>query len=161
LALHAGTIKQSDSLGPWLHRVALRVAQKARRKACRDRARDRNRTEFGPKCFFYRSDLSFVPMLREEVSRLPDRYRRPVVLCYLEGKTNQEAAAQLKCPVGTIKGRLSRARQTLRNRLSRRGLDSWYPGDAVEGLSRMNEPHPSPSSAHSRHSFLSDLEGHC
>jgi sigma-70-like protein len=50
-----------------------------------------------------------------------------VVLCYLEGKTNQEAAAQLRCPVGTIKGRLSRARQTLRDRLSRRGVDS-YPG---------------------------------
>jgi RNA polymerase sigma-70 factor (ECF subfamily) len=62
-------------------------------------------------------------MLREEVSRLPDHYRLPVQLCYLEGKTNQEAAAQLSCPVGTIKGRLSRARQTLRERLSRRGLD--------------------------------------
>src|SRR5205814_894773 len=68
-------------------------------------------------------DLSFIPMLREEVSRLPDHYRLPVVLCYLEGKTNQDAAAQLNCPVGTIKGRLSRARQTLRDRLSRRGLD--------------------------------------
>jgi DNA-directed RNA polymerase specialized sigma24 family protein len=46
-----------------------------------------------------------------------------VVLCYLEGKTNQEAAAQLRCPIGTIKGWLWRARQVLRNRLSRRGLD--------------------------------------
>jgi DNA-directed RNA polymerase specialized sigma24 family protein len=53
---------------------------------------------------------------------LPDRYRLPLVLCYLEGKSNHEAAAQLRCPVGTIKGRLSRARQTLRERLRRRGL---------------------------------------
>jgi len=128
LARRAGTIKQSDSIGPWLHRVAVRVAQKVRRKAWRDRARDRIRTESAPECRLDPPDLSFIPMLREEVSRLPDQYRWPVVLCYLEGKTNQEAAAQLKCPVGTIKGRLWRARQTLRNRLSDRGLESPYPG---------------------------------
>jgi rubrerythrin len=52
-------------------------------------------------------------------------YRLPVVLCYLEGKSYQAAAAQLRCPVGTIKGRLSSARQNLRDRLSRRGLDSY------------------------------------
>jgi RNA polymerase sigma factor (sigma-70 family) len=56
------------------------------------------------------------------VNRLPARYRVPLELCYLQGKSNHEAAAQLRCPVGTIKGRLSRARQALRERLSRRGL---------------------------------------
>ena len=70
-------------------------------------------------------DLSLIPLLREEVSRLPLNYRRPVVLCYLEGKSCQEAATQLSCPIGTIKGRLWRARQTLRVRLSRRGVDSY------------------------------------
>ena len=127
LARRAGTIKHRDTIGPWLHRVALRVAQKARLKARQDRARERIRTDSGPERPFDPPDLSFIPLLREEVSRLPDSYRLPVVLCYLDGKTNEEAATQLRCPVGTIKGRLSRARQTLRDRLSRRGLDS-YPG---------------------------------
>ena len=60
----------------------------------------------------------------EELVLWQARFRR-MVLCYLEGKTYQEAAAQLRCPIGTIKGRLSRARQTLRVRLSPRGLDSY------------------------------------
>jgi uncharacterized protein (TIGR03067 family) len=56
------------------------------------------------------------------VQRLPAKYRGPVVLCYLEGRTNEEAARELRWPVGTIKGRLSRARELLRKRLTRRGL---------------------------------------
>ena len=58
---------------------------------------------------------------------MPVNYRLPVVLCVLEGKSYQEAAAQLRCPVGTIKGRLSKGAIVLRDRLSRRGVDS-YPG---------------------------------
>ena len=127
LARRAATITHSDTIGPWLHRVALRVAQKARFKDIERRARERDRSESEPEYPFDPPDFSLIPVLREEVNRLPDRYRLPVELCYLEGKTNQEAASQLRCPVGTIKGRLSRARQTLRERLSRRGLDS-YPG---------------------------------
>jgi RNA polymerase sigma-70 factor (ECF subfamily) len=125
LARRAVTIKQSETIAPWLHRVALRVARKARFKACQDRARERSRSESGPERPVDPPDLSFIPLLREEVNRLPDSYRLPVVLCYLEGKTNREAAASLRCPIGTIKGRLSRARQTLRDRLSRRGLDRY------------------------------------
>jgi RNA polymerase sigma factor (sigma-70 family) len=127
LARFAGSIKHSEAIGPWLRRVALRRALRARLEAAQRRRRERNRTESRKEDPIDPLDLSLIPLLREEVSRLPENYRRPVVLCYLEGKTNQEAAAQLSCPVGTIKGRLSRARQTLRDRLSRRGLDS-YPG---------------------------------
>jgi DNA-directed RNA polymerase specialized sigma24 family protein len=123
LAKHASTIKNRDTIGPWLHRVALRLAQRARYQAYRRRLFERVGHDSGCVDPLDPPDLSFIPMLREEVSRLPDHYRLPVQLCYLEGKTNQEAAAQLRCPVGTIKGRLSRARQTLRDRLSRRGLD--------------------------------------
>jgi RNA polymerase sigma factor (sigma-70 family) len=129
LARRAGTIKQCETIGPWLHRVAFRTARQARRKAYRDRARERSRTHSGLERHFEPPDLSFVPLLREEVNRLPESHRLPVVLCYLEGKTNQEAAANLRCPIGTIKARLSRARQTLRDRLSRRGVDC-YPGPA-------------------------------
>jgi RNA polymerase sigma factor (sigma-70 family) len=124
LARRAAMIKHSETVAPWLHRVALRGAKKARFRASRYRARERTCIDSGSGRRSLSPDPSFIPLLREEVSRLPETYRMPVMLCYLEGKTNQEAAAQLNCPVGTIKGRLSRARETLRDRLSRRGLDA-------------------------------------
>jgi HlyD family secretion protein len=123
LARDARTIKYIENIGPWLRRVAVRRAQRVLFQASRRRVRERNRTDSRSEYPVDLSDFSLIPLLREEVSRLPENYRLAVVLCYLEGKTNQEAAAQLRCPIGTIKGRLSRARQVLRNRLSRRGLD--------------------------------------
>jgi RNA polymerase sigma factor (sigma-70 family) len=142
LARRAGSIKQTDSIAPWLHRVAFRVAQRARRLRSRYRSVERIRPESEPACPSQPRDLSFVPLLREELSRLPEGYRQPVVLCYLDGKTNEEAAAQLKCPVGTIKGRLWRARQTLRDRLRRRGLDlySGSLGVTARGCHRAASP---------------------
>src|SRR5262249_15475041 len=58
----------------------------------------------------------------EELSRLPTKFREPIVLCYLKGKTEQETAQLLNCPIGTVSWRLVRARELLRNRLTRRGL---------------------------------------
>jgi DNA-directed RNA polymerase specialized sigma24 family protein len=104
--------------------VALRQALRARFEASRRRLRERNGADSRKEDPGEPPDLSYIPILREEVSRLPRNHRLPVVLCYLEGKTNREAAVHLRCPVGTIKGRLWRARQTLRDRLSLRGLDS-------------------------------------
>jgi RNA polymerase sigma-70 factor (ECF subfamily) len=125
LARRAGTIKHHESIGPWLHRVALRRARHARLAASQRRLRERNHCDSRQEYPIEPPDSSLIPLLREEVSRLPKNHRLPVMLCYLEGKTYQEAAAHLRCPVGTIKGRLWRARQTLRVRLSRRGLDSY------------------------------------
>jgi len=62
------------------------------------------------------------PVLHEEVNRLPERYRIPVILRYLEGKTDEEVALLLRWSVGTVKGRLSSARVRLRSRLIRRGM---------------------------------------
>ena len=62
----------------------------------------------------------FRPVLHAEVHRLPAKYRTPVVHCHLEGKTIEEAARLLQIPIGTVKGRLSRARDLLRARLIRR-----------------------------------------
>jgi hypothetical protein len=62
------------------------------------------------------------PVLDEEVGRLPEKYRLPFILCYLEGQTNEQAAQRLRCPKGTVLSRLAWARERLRTRLTRRGL---------------------------------------
>jgi hypothetical protein len=62
------------------------------------------------------------PMLHQELDRLPERYREPIVLCDLEGQTHEQAARHLGWPVGTVKSRLARGRERLRERLTRRGL---------------------------------------
>ena len=64
----------------------------------------------------------FGPLVQEEVRRLPEKYRAAVVLCYWQGLTHEQAAAQLGCPLGTVRSRIARARNLLRRRLIRRGL---------------------------------------
>ena len=64
------------------------------------------------------------PELHAEIALLPDKYRVPIVLCYFEGLTHEQTAAGLGWPVGTVKTRLSRAREQLRWRLERRGWSS-------------------------------------
>jgi RNA polymerase sigma factor (sigma-70 family) len=123
LARRAGAVRKRESLASWLHGVALRVAGtaragKARRAGHERRAAARAETAVlseGPA-----DDIGAV--LHEEIARMPDRYRAPVVLCYLEGRTYDEASRVLGCPVGTVKSRLATARATLRARLTRRGL---------------------------------------
>jgi regulation of enolase protein 1 (concanavalin A-like superfamily) len=61
------------------------------------------------------------PVLDQELSRLPEKYRAPLVLCYIEGRTHDQAAEALRCPVGTVRSRLARGRDLLKKRLTRRG----------------------------------------
>jgi RNA polymerase sigma factor (sigma-70 family) len=123
LARQARAIRQRGSVGPWLHGAAYRIALKARTQAARRRRREREaaaapRPE-APSAAAWR-ELQAV--LDEELGRLPARYRAPLVLCYLEGKTQEEAAAQLGCPLGTVRSRAARGRALLQGRLTRRGL---------------------------------------
>lgn len=123
LVRRANTIARRDSVGSWLHGVARRVALRVRSRSARQQACEKARAEMiAAKSMAEppRDDLSAV--LGEEVQRLPQKYRMPMVLCYLEGKTNEEAARQLGCPAGTVFTRLSRGREMLRGRLVRRGV---------------------------------------
>src|SRR5262249_46510385 len=123
LVRKARSIAKRDSVASWLHGVAHRVALDARAAAARRRAHERRGaampTEEMPPDGT-RAEVRQV--LDEELGRLPEKYRAPLVLCYLEGKTNDEAAGQLGCTRGTVAGRLSRARDLLRGRLARRGV---------------------------------------
>jgi len=128
LARKAATIRNRRALAGWLCEVARRMAVKAREHAVRQRNLERQVAAMSPRTIA-RNELELTasgnelrPILHAEVDRLPERYRVPVILSYLEGKTNEEVAELLEWPVGTVKGRLSRARELLRARLGRRGL---------------------------------------
>jgi RNA polymerase sigma factor (sigma-70 family) len=128
LARKGGSIRNRRVLSGWLHEVAYRIAIKARAGAVRRRALEREGMAMLPPAIEpdhqdqQAAWNELRPVLHEEVNRLPEKYRIPVILSYLEGKTNEEVAALLQWPVGTVKGRLSRARDLLRSRLLRRGL---------------------------------------
>jgi RNA polymerase sigma factor (sigma-70 family) len=122
LALKARSIVKRESLGPWLHGVAARVAVRARGLAAARREESLGGHE-PPILDASRANLAEIrAVLDAELIRLPEKYRRPIVLCFLEGKTQDEAAAVLGWTKGTVSGRIARAKDLLRRRLDRRGL---------------------------------------
>ncbi|WP_083671110.1 sigma-70 family RNA polymerase sigma factor [Singulisphaera sp. GP187] len=125
LVRKAGSLWVRDSLGPWLHQVAYRAARCSRSAIVRRTARERRTVEViaarrDPGCADDGEELRAA--IHEEIERMPERYRVLVLLCDLEGRTHEQAARHLGCPVGTVKSRLSRGRTRLRDRLIRRGL---------------------------------------
>jgi RNA polymerase sigma factor (sigma-70 family) len=128
LAQKGSSIRNRRVLAGWLHEVAHRIAIKARFSTVRRRTLERQAMAMAPSAVQANNQDEAAawnelrPVLHAEVDRLPEKYRLPVILCYLEGKTNEEVADLLHWPVGTVKGRLSRARDLLRSRLVRRGL---------------------------------------
>jgi RNA polymerase sigma factor (sigma-70 family) len=123
LVRKAGSLRAPESLGPWLYGVAYRTALKARAQAARRRRREQPLVDVaGPAAIDGTTWREVRAILDEEVHRLPPRYRVPFVLCYLQGKTNAEAARLLGCAQGTVFSRLAWAREQLRKRLDRRGL---------------------------------------
>jgi RNA polymerase sigma factor (sigma-70 family) len=125
LAQQARSIRNRGSVASWLHGTARNVALKAQTTARRRQQRERRVAEAA---VVYDSqqtafdDFPFAPIVHEEIERLPAKYRAPIVLCYLEGKTQEQAASELGWPCGTVRGRLARARDCLRERLTRRGV---------------------------------------
>ena len=125
LARKAGSVRVESTLGGWLYRVAYRVAAQAHIDADRRRARERKAGATAAlavdpeRASPWRDAL---PTLHEEIDRLPERHRAPVVLCYLEGLTYEQAARQLHWTEPTLRSRLSKARARLKTRLTRRGV---------------------------------------
>ncbi len=146
LAGKAGAIRRPELLANWLYGVACRTAARARADASRRRARERTAATAAvvmPSTDILWQDIR--PILDEEIQRLPTKYRTPFVLCYLEGRTNEEAARQLGCPKGTILSRLAWARQWLRRRLERRGVSL-----AVGGVAAFLEQQAAPATVSAR-----------
>jgi RNA polymerase sigma factor (sigma-70 family) len=123
LARRASSIHKQESLGSWLHGVAYRVALKARTRAVHRKQhelQDASGLVAAPLADVKGSEL--VEALDEELQHLPERLKAPLVLCYLEGRTRDEAAAQLGWSVSTLRRRLEQGRDLLRSRLVHRGL---------------------------------------
>src|SRR5262249_41919126 len=107
----------------WLYEVAYHVALRAKTCGLRRRQRERQAGMTPSEDTMPEPDRRELrQVLDEELRRLPEKYRTPLVLCYLEGRSNEEAARALACPVSTLGWRLGRGRELLRGRLLRRGL---------------------------------------
>jgi RNA polymerase sigma factor (sigma-70 family) len=123
LAKKAGSIRKQESVASWLYGVAYRLAVRSKARNTRREAKEKQvvgtrQIDAGLQAAW--GELQSI--LTEELHCLPDRYQAPLVLCYLEGKTHEEAAKQLALPLGTVRSRVARARELLKGRLARRGL---------------------------------------
>jgi RNA polymerase sigma factor (sigma-70 family) len=124
LARKAASVVPREMLANWLYGVAHQAALHARRTVARRRARERQVTEMPEPAVSAERDPwdDLRPLLDQELSRLPDKYRVVLALSDLEGKTRGEAARQLGLPEGTVASRLARARAMLAKRLAQRGV---------------------------------------
>jgi RNA polymerase sigma factor (sigma-70 family) len=123
LVRKAASIASRELLASWLYGVAYQTALKARATAARRGTRERQVTDMPePEVVERHLWHDLQPVLDQELSALPDKYRAPIILCDLQGKTRKEAARQLGCPEGTVAGRLARARVMLAKRLAKHGL---------------------------------------
>ncbi len=121
LARKAGTVRDPGRLAPWLYGVAVRCARRARAVTLARRSREAPMPDLPARAVD--ADWADVrPLLDDEVDRLPDKLRAALVLCELQGVGRAEAAMRLGVPEGTVSSRLARAKDTLRIRLSRRGV---------------------------------------
>src|SRR5262245_26828298 len=121
LVRKAASLRAGGILSNWLHGVAYKISLKARALARRRRKREQQlmtRLEEDKLAATER----LAEWVEEELERLPAKLRKPILLCYYEGKTREEAARELKCSPGAIKSSLERGTEMLRSRLTKRGL---------------------------------------
>lgn len=135
-ARRAASIRRRESLSCWLHGVARRVALKARlqsgrRRDLMQRAIDGTAAMAGPDSAEQAAQREASRVLDEELQNLPDKYRLPLILCYFQGRTYEEAAEELGLPSGSMGKRLSQAQERLRQRLVRRGVTLSAPALAA------------------------------
>jgi RNA polymerase sigma factor (sigma-70 family) len=122
LARKAASIASRELLANWLYGVAHNVARKAEAVNMKRRAREKQGTEIPEPAAAESLESDLKALLDLELRRLPEKYRVPILLCELQGKSHREAAQQLGWPIGTLSGRLSRAKTMLAANLARRGL---------------------------------------
>jgi RNA polymerase sigma factor (sigma-70 family) len=127
LARRASRVRQPEALAGFLHTIAVRLARKARAAKCRlwkhTNAEVPEPVDPRPHPLDILSGRELLALLDDEIARLRERYRLPLLFCLLQGRTVEEAARQLGWSVGSLRGRLNRGRERLRRRLLRRGLD--------------------------------------
>jgi RNA polymerase sigma factor (sigma-70 family) len=124
LARRAAVIRKRHSVASWLYGVALRVARRVRAQASVRSRHERLAATMSPRKLVHEptwEDLREI--LDEELAALPEKYRAPLVLHYLEGKTQVQVASECRCPRSTLRDRLEQARELLRQRLVRRGVN--------------------------------------
>ncbi len=123
LARRAASIRRREQLASWLHGVAVRTASEARRRTARQRAKERRLMEVSRVDAVPAEEWNdHLPLLDEELNRLPRHYRAALVACELEGKSRTQAARELGLREGTLSTHLARGRKLLRDRLIRRGV---------------------------------------
>ena len=127
LARRATSIRNPELLATWLHQVAIRTARKTRARHVRRQTQELDDTPLDTTSPRPSPEQQAVlheqcQALHEEIDRLASSFRSVVVVCYLEGLTVDEAAQRLRCPPGTVRSRMARARAKLRRALTRRGI---------------------------------------
>jgi RNA polymerase sigma factor (sigma-70 family) len=150
LARRAGSLARPQALAGWLYGVAYRTARKARTALARRRLREADYpdTEFADPRVDPLAELSareLLNLVEDEIQKLPEAYRLPLVLCCIEGQSREEAARQLGCAPGAIKGRLERGRARLQARLARRGMTLAAAFAAIETSRAAARALPSPA----------------
>jgi RNA polymerase sigma factor (sigma-70 family) len=122
LARKAATIRKRESVGSWLHGVAVRLALKARASALRRRDHETRAAQMRKPATAEAAWRELQEVLDQALRGLPEHHRAVLLLCCLEGRTQEEAARQLGCPLGTVRSRLARGRKALQDALARRGV---------------------------------------
>jgi RNA polymerase sigma factor (sigma-70 family) len=123
LAQKAGSIRKRESVASWLHGVAYRLAVQAKGQRVRRQAHERQAGTMRHKQTNRQGAWQELEeTLDQALAQLPAKYREAVVLCSLEGKTQEEASRQVGCPLGTVRSRLARGRELLRKQLAARGV---------------------------------------